>query len=345
MRLMVVEDNKTSLLILTRLAEQVGGCEVASFADPTSAFAYATSEGCDLILVDYLMPDMNGVDFVRAVRAHARTADVPVIMITSAADRSVRQAAIDAGATDFLAKPVDPIELRARLRNLIALRQAMLSEKQRAEWLTCEVAAATKTIADREQETIMRMVRAIEFRDCVTGAHVDRIAHHSKLIGENLGLSEEENRELYLAAPMHDIGKLAVPDAILLKPGPLDEAERRVMQQHTVQGHAILAGSQAPLLRKAAEIALSHHERFDGRGYPHGWRGEAIPLSARIVAVADVFDALISDRPYKAAWSVERARAYLIDNSGSQFDPECVRAFLFDQSGCERPIDPLSRAA
>ena len=345
MRLMVVEDNKTSLLILTRLAEQAGDCEVVSFADPTPALACATSEGCDLILVDYWMPGVNGVDFVRAVRTHARTADVPVVMITSAADRSVRQAAIDAGATDFLMKPVDPIELRARLRNLLALRQAILSEKKRAEWLSREVAAATKTIADREEETIMRMVRAIEFRDCVTGGHVDRIAHHSKLIGENLGLSAEETRELYLAAPMHDIGKLAVPDAILLKPGPLSDEERLIMQQHTVQGHAILADSQAPLLRKAAEIALSHHERFDGRGYPHGLRGEAIPLSGRIVAVADVFDALVSDRPYKTAWSVERARAYLLENSGSQFDPQCVRAFLFDESGGERLIDTLSQAA
>jgi HD-GYP domain-containing protein (c-di-GMP phosphodiesterase class II) len=203
--------------------------------------------------------------------------------------------------------------------------------------LGAAVADATSVIAERERETVLRLARAIELRDGDTGQHVERLAGLARDMARELGLGPEAAEELFLAAPMHDIGKLAVPDAILKKPGPLTPQEREIIQQHTVYGHAILDGSRSPLLRLAAAIALSHHERWDGAGYPHSLKGEAIPIEARIVAVADVYDALVNKRPYKEAWPAERALQYLRDNAGSQFDPACVAAFLALQAPAAEP--------
>ena len=175
---------------------------------------------------------------------------------------------------------------------------------------------------------VLRLTRAIELRDGETGSHVERLAALARGVAQVLCLDSAAVEDIFLAAPMHDIGKLAVPDSILRKPGPLTAEERGIMQQHTTYGYAILEGSKSPLLRKAATIALSHHERFDGGGYPHGLKGHDIPLEARIVAVADVYDALISRRAYKPAWSAADARQYLIENAGAHFDPACVQAFL-----------------
>ena len=195
---------------------------------------------------------------------------------------------------------------------------------------------ATEEIRRREQETILRLSRAAEFRDPETGDHLQRMAHYSWMIAVRLGLPPEQQQLILEAAPMHDVGKVGIPDHILLKPGKLDEAEFSIMKQHPVIGHQILSDSSSPLLQIAAVIAISHHEKYDGTGYPHGRKGEDIPLFGRIVAVADVFDALTSERPYKRAWSLEDAVVFLEEGCGSHFDPKCVQAFL---TGWDQVVD------
>ncbi len=255
-------------------------------------------------------------------------AEVPIIMVTTENEPAVRHAALTAGATDFLAKPVDSSELRLRVRNLLALRQAQTLLADRAKLLEHEVAAATAGILARERELVQRLARAAEFRDPETGAHILRMARYSELIARKLGLPAAFQSLLLEAAPMHDVGKLATPDAILLKPGRLDPDEMAIMRRHAEIGAHILSGSESPLIQLAEQIAGAHHEKFDGSGYPRGLAGDAIPLSARIVAVADVFDALTSARPYKRAWTLEAARAFLAEHTGSHFCPVCSAAFL-----------------
>lgn len=275
-----------------------------------------------------MMPDLDGVELIRRFRATPGCADIPVLMITANDQTAVRHRALEHGANDFLSKPIDKTEFLARARNMLALRTSQKRLEDRASWLAEEVVKATEEIVQRERETIFRLARVAEFRDPETGAHIQRMAHFSWLIGVRLGLPMEQLDILLEAAPMHDVGKVGIPDSILLKPGRLDEDEFAIMKQHSTIGHQILSGSDSSLLQMAAEIALSHHEKFDGSGYPAGLAGTSIPLPGRIVAVADVFDALTSTRPYKKAWETERAMAFLEDNRNSHFDPDCVDAFL-----------------
>jgi putative two-component system response regulator len=235
---------------------------------------------------------------------------------------------LEAGATDFLGKPIDPAEVKARIRLIAQSRGAQAKLQDQTAWLDAEVRKATSVLAMREEELVLRLSQAAEFRDGETGLHIQRMAHYCQLIGEALGLDDDACRTLYLAAPMHDIGKIAIGDAILLKPGKLSPEERAVMEQHTACGYRLLAGGQSDLLQAAAEIAWCHHERWDGSGYPRGIAGAEIPLFARIAAVADVFDALTTERPYKKAWPPTQAAEHISQNSGKHFDPACVSAFL-----------------
>lgn len=329
MLVQIVDDNDINLMLFEQLALRSGpDVEVATYADPLAALAACGSAVPDMIVVDYMMPGMDGHQYVEAVRKLPGLRDVPIVMVTAAAERSVRQKALELGVTDFLAKPVDPAEARVRFANLLALRRSHLQLRDRNRWLADEVRKATETVVRRERELILRLSKAAEFRDPETGAHIVRMARYSELIARRLGKDEEYCQLILKAAPMHDLGKLGIPDHILLKPGKLTEEEFAVMTGHPLIGHEILSGSESQLIRMGAEIALSHHEKFDGSGYPNKLAGEAIPLSGRIVAVADVFDALTSARPYKEAWPVEKARALLEDNCGTHFDPTCVDAFL-----------------
>ncbi len=329
MLIYVIDDNKTNLdffsFIVRKLATDIQ-CEC--FAEPVEALSVCGVTMPDLVLIDFMMPIMDGHEFVRRFKTLPGAADIPVVMVTAATDRHIRRTALDIGVSDFLIKPVDSHEMRARLTNLLALRRGHLQLQDRNRWLADEVQKATQVIADREMELILRLTKAAECRDPETGAHVLRMAHFSELIAGKVGY-DRASRELILrAAPMHDIGKVGIPDMILLKPGRLDAVEMEMMKRHASIGHSILSRSESPLVSLAAEIALHHHEKFDGSGYPYGLVGEAIPLSARIVAVADVFDALTSPRPYKPAWTVHEARLYLLENSGKHMDPMCVDAFL-----------------
>lgn len=324
----IVDDDIFGLALLRTLVEKAGTVHVETFPDPLEALAWCRNNEMDVLITDYEMPGMNGLALVRALRAHPRTRDVPMMMITALEDRDIRYQALDCGANDYLNKPLDAPEVRARVRNMLAVSEGQRALQRRSDYLAREVRKATASIAEREREIVLRLSRAAEFRDVETGSHIMRIAHFSELIARALGRPEGECEQIFLASPMHDVGKIGIPDNILLKPGRFTGEEFEIMQQHTVIGHRILSGSQSELLQLAAEIALSHHERFDGAGYPHKRAGTAIPMAGRIVAVADVFDALMSSRPYKRAWTLDETLGLIRVGRGKQFDPDCVEALV-----------------
>ena len=327
-RVVIVDDRSTARSLLEGLARTLEpGVVIDSFADPLDALAQMQRVTPDLIISDYRMPGMNGIEFTRRVRAERCLADVPLIIVTVVDDRQIRYQALENGATDFLARPIDPQEYRARCLNLLALRRSQKMLADRALWLEEQVMLATREVRTRERETLMKLAKAGEYRDEETGNHIIRMAKYARLIAEELKLTAMECDEIEAAAPMHDIGKIGIPDLILLKPGRHTPEEQKIMRCHPLIGHGILADSPSRYLQMGAVIALGHHEKFDGSGYPQGLAGEAIPLPARIVAVADVFDALTSVRPYKGAWTFQEALSYVQSESGKHFDPACVRAF------------------
>lgn len=328
MNVLVLDDAEINVTLLCLLLKKIDRCKAVSFTEPEAALAWCNEKVPDLVMVDYMMPTMDGVEFIRRFRQISSCTDIPVLMITANNELELRYQALDVGANDFLIKPIDKIEFLARTKNMLALRKSQRFLEDRAAWLDEEVRQATAEIRDRERETILRLSKAADSRDPETGAHIVRMAHYSMIIAERLGLSEEQQRLILEAAPMHDIGKVGIPDSILLKPGRLTPDEFEIMKSHTTLGYNILAGSTSEMLTAGAEIALCHHEKFDGSGYPKGLLGLQIPLFARIVAVADVFDALTSERPYKAAWSIEQALQFLHDGAGKHFDPDCVSAFV-----------------
>ena len=317
MKIVIVDDTPLNLLLMVKLVDRLPGVESHGFESPQEALTWCAHTEPDLIIVDYMMPDIDGLEFIRRVRASHKHEDVPILMVTANNERGVRYEALECGANDFLTKPIDAHEFEPRVRNMLKLREAHLATRQRAETLSVAVRKATAAILDRERETITRLARAAEFRDPETGAHIQRMSHYSAVIARRMGLGSELADALLLAAPMHDVGKLGIPDTILLKPGRLTVNEFEVMKRHPLIGHDILKDSSSEVLRLGARIALSHHEKFDGTGYPNGIAGEAIPLEGRIVAVADVFDALTSSRPYKPAWPFARAIALLREGRSS----------------------------
>lgn len=328
MRILIVDDNNTSLLMLSKLTAKLDGCEALPFGTPQDALAEMPELDFDIAIVDFQMPVYNGVEFVTEVMRFEKYRDKMVVIVTADTDVETRIAALNAGAIDFLTKPVNPLEFRARLKNLAALADARTKLADKAAWLRREVDKAVVEIRSREEEIIHRLTVAASYKDSETVSHTIRVGAYSEAIARAFGLDERLCSDIKLASPMHDIGKVAIPDTVLLKKGKLTEGEFAEMQKHTVAGCDILKESKSGLLQLAAEIAGSHHERWDGQGYPLRKSGEDIPLSGRIVAIADNFDALTTARPYKDAWPVEDAVEHIRQRAGSQFDPACVRAFL-----------------
>jgi len=325
---LIVDDTEINLILFAALVKKLDDCVPHTFAQARDALSWAQDNDPDLVIVDYMMPDMDGLEFIRALRELPGRDAVPVVMITANDQKQLRYRALDLGANDFLTKPVDKVEFLARTRNMLQVSDARKQLADRASWLADEVRKATAEILARERETVFRLCKAAEYRDPETGAHILRMAHYSQLIARGLGLSITDQDLLLEAAPMHDIGKVGIADKILLKPGRLDADEFEVMKQHAIYGYELLHGSSSRVLQAGAEIARGHHEKFDGSGYPGGIAGSDIPIFSRIVAVADVFDALTSERPYKKAWTLEAAVDFLVQGSGSHFDPQCVQAFL-----------------
>jgi putative two-component system response regulator len=328
MRILIVDDNATSLLMLTKLTEKLEGCEAMPFATPQAALAEMPTIDFDIAIVDFQMPVYNGVEFATEVMRFDKYRDKMVVIVTADTDLATRMTALNAGAIDFLTKPINPMEFHARLKNLVALADARARLVDKATWLRREVDKATVEIRSREEEIIHRLTIAASYKDSETASHTLRVGAYSEVIARAYGLDEGLCSDIKLVSPMHDIGKVAIPDTVLLKKGKLTESEFAEMQKHTLAGCDILKESKSGLLQLAAEIAGSHHERWDGQGYPFRKTGEEIPLAARIVAIADNFDALTTARPYKEAWPVEVAVEHIRQRAGSQFDPACVQAFL-----------------
>lgn len=333
---LIIDDNDINLTLVKALVLKLGECTPILFDNPLKALAWCHDNVPDLVIIDYMMPDMDGLRFISAFRAlHGRT-EIPILMITANDQKDVRYDALLGGANDFLTKPIDRIEFSARARNMLALRAGQKFLADRAESLASLVDERTREIANREKELIFRMSRAAEFRDPETGTHIQRMAHYSQIIAQGLDLDSRIQKLILEASPMHDVGKIGIPDYILLKPGKLTPEEFEIMKGHARIGYELLKDSGSEILRAGAEVAISHHEKYDGSGYPNGLKGNNIPILGRIVAVADVFDALTSERPYKKAWSLDEACSYLEDGRGRHFDPLCVEAFL---AGWERVLD------
>lgn len=327
-QVLIVDDSEINLTLLKALVLRLGECTPVLADNPLTALDICAANMPDLLIVDYMMPDMDGLELIRRFRLIPGGTDVPVLMITANDQKDVRYQALAGGANDFLNKPIDRAEFAARARNMLALRKGQKMLADRALHLAELVDEQTEVIRKREQELIFCLSRAAEFRDPETGAHIQRMAYYSQLIARYLGLPAEQQKLILEAAPMHDVGKIGIPDHILLKPGRLDATEFIVMKTHAEIGYELLRGTTSDVLSTAAQIAGTHHEKWDGSGYPKGLAGEDIPLFGRIVAVADVFDALTSERVYKPAWPLDKARQFLLDGRGGHFDPRCVDAFI-----------------
>jgi putative two-component system response regulator len=326
MEVVIVDDNPVNLTVMEHLVSRIDGATPRSFRVSERGLQYCRQNDPDLVIVDYQMPDIDGIQFIEQMRALPGREEVPLLMVTANADRELRRRALDIGATDFLQKPVDRAEFTTRVRNMLRLRAATRRLTDRANELEQAVAKATRAIVQTERDTLLCLARAAEFRDPETGAHVLRMAEFSRTIAAAMGRDASYQNLIVKAAPLHDVGKLGTPDQILLKPARLTPAEMEIMKQHTVIGWQILREHRSPVLQMGATIAWTHHEKWDGSGYPRGLKGSDIPLEGRIVAVADVLDALTSVRPYKKAWEPDEARAFIEKGSGQHFDPTCVAA-------------------
>ncbi|KQT09835.1 phosphohydrolase [Methylobacterium sp. Leaf399] len=281
----------------------------------------------DVVVVEH-GTGLDGLGLAAALRGEPDLEETPIILIVPAEGGPSRREGIAAGATDVVLAPYDAFDLQIRTRNLAALSLARRQAERQARSIHRVVNRAVAESAQREREIIRRLMLAAEYRDDQAGDHLTRVAGCVIAIAEGLGLSEADANDIALASTMHDIGKISIADDILMKAGPLTPAERDEMNQHALRGYQMLNDSPSHLLQLASEIALTHHERWDGTGYPQGLAGDEIPLSGRIIAVADVFDALISERVYKRAWPVDEARRHLEDNAGTHFDPACIAAFV-----------------
>ncbi len=328
MNVIAIDDTRTNLQLMQHLLKRVPDVNSVLFQDSREGLNWCLEHDPDLIIVDYMMPAPDGLEFVKTMRSMGHEKNIPIVMVTANQLVDIRYEALECGTTDFLTKPIDTHEFTARIRNMLSLRAQQKALSEHAAHLDEEVRVATQKLVAREREIIIRLSEAAELKDPETGQHLLRMANYSALIAKAMGWTPVDCELLLLAAPMHDIGKVGIPDAILRKPGPLNEAELAVMRTHPQIGHRLLQTSDVPLLQLGAEIALSHHEKFDGSGYPFGLAGDRIPLSGRIVALADVFDALTSHRPYKKAWSETDTFEWLIAQRGTHFDPHCVDAML-----------------
>jgi putative two-component system response regulator len=326
-RILAIDDEADNLLLIRQAMRQIGYTHCETESDPLRAVARFQAEDFDLVLLDYNMPFMSGLEVLIAIAEKSRREQIPVVMVTAQGDRDTRLQTLNAGAKDFLSKPLDLAELKVRVHNLLETRSLHLELRQQNLRLEETVSQRTEELHSTRLEVIRRLARAAEFRDNETGIHVQRMSLYAEAIARQMGLAAHELDLLLNASPMHDLGKIGISDVILLKPGKLTPEEFATMQEHTTIGASILQGHDSELLRAAHEIALYHHERWNGLGYPHGLIGEAIPLNARIAAVADVFDALTMVRPYKRAWSSDEARREVLSLSGTHFDPAVVVAF------------------
>ena len=349
-RIMIVDDEETNILMVQAFLQQNGYQHFIPVEDPRDALPLIDRQKPDVVLLDLKMPHINGLEILKRLARDSKTERLPVIVLTAASDPETKKAALDAGAMDFLTKPVDPHELIPRVRNALLIKSHLDDIEGENAKLEALVRKRTEDLTRSRQQLILSLAKAAEHRDDDTGNHVLRVGRYAGIIARELGWQEPRVQMLELAAQLHDVGKIAIPDAILFKPGKLDPQERRLIEKHcsfgkdiiepigeqdlqklrahTRLGADILHVRSSPMMLMAARIAQTHHEKWDGSGYPIGLSKEDIPIEARITAVADVFDALSSERPYKKAFPREKCFQIIIEGRGSHFDPQAVDAFL-----------------
>jgi putative two-component system response regulator len=326
-RILIVDDNRANVALLEKLLRRGGYSQVESVTDPREVKGLYEANRYDLVLLDIRMPYLDGFQVMAQLQEVRGEDYLTILVLTAELTSETKLRSLQEGARDFLSKPFDSVEVLARVRNLLEVRMFHNWLKDQNRVLEEQVRQRTQELEYTRLEIIRRLGRAAEYRDNETGAHVIRMSKFCALLGAQVGMSPKECELLLNASPMHDVGKIGIPDRILLKPGKLDDEEWAIMQNHAAIGAEMLSGHDSTLLQMAEVIALTHHEKWDGSGYPRGLKGEEIPLVGRITAVCDVFDALTSERPYKQAWSVEDALAELEKLKGSHFEPILVEKF------------------
>ena len=333
-KILVVDDENRNLRLMEALLIPLG-YEVILARDGEEALEKVREIPPDVVLLDIMMPKMDGFEVARRLKKDEETKIIPIVMVTALKEVEDRIKALEVGADDFLTKPVDKVELKARAQSLLKVKAYNDYMRNYQKELEAEVAKRTKQLRRAFEkikvaslDTIYRLSRAAEYKDEDTGAHILRMSNYSAVVARKMGLNEKSVEAILYAAPMHDIGKIGTPDRILLKPGKLDPGEWEIMKQHATNGGRILEGSDAGFIKLGEVIALTHHEKWDGSGYPKGLKGSKIPQAGRITAIADVFDALTSKRPYKEPFSLEKSFAIIKEGRGNHFDPDVVDAFF-----------------
>jgi putative two-component system response regulator len=352
--ILIVDDQRPNVRLLERILEQAGYVAARGTTDPCQVAELFDEIRPDLVLLDLHMPHMDGFGVMEALSTRIPAGSYfPILVVTADITPEAKRRALSAGARDFLSKPFDTTEVLLRIKNLLETRFLHLQLQNQNQALETKVRERTRELEQTQIEILQRLAQAAEYRDDDTGQHTQRVGHLAARLAHHLGLPEEHVELIRLAAPLHDLGKIGIPDHILLKPGRFSPSEYEHMKTHATIGARILSGGRYPLLRLAEEIAYAHHERWDGSGYPLGLTGEDIPLTGRIVAVADTFDALTHERPYKHAWPIAEALAEIARQSGEKFDPRVVAALvrLYDQEAApaqlleiETPTQPLALA-
>jgi putative two-component system response regulator len=326
-RILVVDDEELNVKLLQEILQRAGFENLTTTSDSSAVVDLVARTTPDLVVLDLHMPAPNGFELMERLGAGRDDSWFQVLVLTADDTPEVKQRALSVGAADFLTKPFDPAEVLLRIENLLKIELLQLELRGENQRLEKNVYERTSELNAARIEVVERLAVAAEYRDDDTGEHAHRVGRTSALIAEEIGLREPDTALIRQAAPLHDLGKIGIPDSVLLKPGALTRAEFELMKTHAEIGASILSGSRSRMLQAGEEIARSHHERWDGGGYPAGLARESIPLQGRIVAVADVFDALTHERPYKQAWPVEDALAEIHRQSGRQFDPVVVEAF------------------
>jgi putative two-component system response regulator len=326
-RILIIDDEPTNLELLRRLLERAGFSRIQTTSDPRDAVNLYVDFRPDLILLDLHMPHLDGLAVMDQLNQITEATYLPVLILTGDVSPEARRDALSRGAKDFVHKPFSSDEVLLRIGTLLETRFLYLQIQSQNQMLEAKVRERTRELESAQIEIIERLAKAAEFRDDNTGQHTERVGQMAALIAKQMGLPEAQVSLIRRAAPLHDVGKIGIPDSILLKFGKLTDEEFGLVKTHTTIGARILSGSRFPILRLAEEIAFSHHERWDGDGYA-GLPRDSIPLAGRVVAVADVFDALTHQRPYKEAWTVAEAVAEIDRQRGRQFDPALVDAFL-----------------
>lgn len=340
-QIVICDDQEANVVLLERMLDAAGYLNVAATTDSNRVVELCARNPPDLVLLDLHMPHMDGFEVMARLTPFLEGTWLPILVLTADTTSETKERALSSGARDFLTKPFDRTEVLLRIENLLETRLLHVELRDHNALLEEKVSARTRDLEEARLEVLDRLALAAEYRDDATGQHAQRVGRTAALLYRALGRGDEDIELIRHAATLHDIGKIGVPDAVLLKPGRLSPAEYEAMKAHVAISRRILAGSRSPLLLLSEAIAVSHHEKWDGSGYPAGLRGQEIPPAGRVVALADVFDALTCERPYKSAWPLDRAVAEIREQSGRHFDPGVVAAFMtLDHAALTGPVTP-----